>query len=437
MAEHHHTFNPAEMEEWYDFTGATKRKLLIGMLAGLAMLGIGTFMVANGIGIGIEHAHEHAAAGHEHAAHGVPGWLKRLLANLWLNADYFTGISVIGMFFVAIHYLSWAGWSSIFKRIPEAFTAFLPFTAVIMIGLFLAFGQDIFHWRHEGVMDPASEHYDKIIAGKSWYLNTPFFLLRTVLYLSLWYGIWWYMRRLSLQEDAVGGIDWWYKMKVVSRIFILVFAVTSSTAAWDWIMSIDTHWFSTMFGWYHFASWWVSGLATITLTILALKRRGYLREVNENHLHDLGKFMFAFSIFWTYVWFAQFLLIYYANLPEETIYFIERFRGYNGIYKAPFFINILVGFVFPFLWFMTRDAKRNYTFLQVGAWGILIGHYFDFYQMVMPGIAGDAGGFGLMECGTVLFFASAFGYVVHHQLTKASLVPKNHPMLEEALHHEI
>ncbi len=439
MAEHNHHFNPAEMEEWYDFTSSSKRKLIIGMLAGLATLLIGAFLVSKGLGIGIEHAHEHAGhAGHGHEAHhGLPVWAKRVVANLWMNAEFFTGISVIGIFFVAIQYLSWAGWSSIIKRIPEAFPAFLPFSGAVMLILYFAFGQELFHWRHEGIMDPESEHYDKIIAGKSWYLNNAFFVIRTVLYIGLWYGLWVFLRNLSKQEDEVGGTEWWYKMKNLSRAFVLVFAVTSSTCAWDWAMSIDTHWFSTMFGWYHFASWHVSGYAVITLTVIILKEKGYLHSVNENHLHDLGKFMFAFSIFWTYVWFAQFLLIYYANMPEETIYFRERFSGYGGIYKAPFFINLIMGFLAPFLWFMTRDAKRNFTFLKVGACAILVAHYFDFYQMMMPGIMGENGGIGLIEWGTTIFFASAFGFVINNQLTKLSLVAKNHPMLEEAVHHDI
>ncbi|PQA54053.1 quinol:cytochrome C oxidoreductase [Siphonobacter curvatus] len=439
MAEHNHHFDPAEMEEWYDFTSSSKRKLIIGMLAGLATLLIGAFLLSKGWGIGLNHVHEHAehaAHGHE-AHHGLPAWAKRVVGNLWMNAEFFTGISVIGMFFVAIQYLSWAGWSSIIKRIPEAFPAFIPFSGAIMIVLYLVFGHEIFHWRHEGIMDPESEHYDAIIAGKSWYLNNAFFLIRTVLYLASWYVLWMYLRNLSKQEDAIGGTEWWYKMKYLSRIFILVFAVTSSTSAWDWAMSIDTHWFSTMFGWYHFASWHVTGLAVTTLTVISLKEKGYLPAVNENHLHDLGKFMFAFSIFWTYVWFAQFLLIYYANLPEETIYYKERFSGYGGIYKAPFFINLFMGFLVPFLWFMTRDAKRNFVFLKVGSFAIIIAHYFDFYQMMMPGLVGANGGFGLIEWGTTLFFASAFIYVISAQLTKASLVAKNHPMLEEAVHHDI
>jgi len=307
----------------------------------------------------------------------------------------------------------------------------------LLLGLFLVFKHDLFHWTHEGLFDKSSAEYDPIIAGKQGFLNQPFYLIRLLFSLGAWYALWRMLRKTSIQEDELGGTEHWYRMKNISRVFILVFAVTSATSAWDWVMSIDSHWFSTMFAWYMFASWHVTGLAVITLTILYLKDQGYLRSVNESHLHDMGKYMFAFSIFWMYLWFSQFLLIYYANFPEETIYFRDRFTGYGGIYKAPFFLNLFLNFVFPFLALMTRDAKRTPVFMKVAAWGIVIGHYIDFYQMIMPGAVGASGGFGLIEFGTVLLFASGFALVVNIQLTKASLVAKNHPMLEEAVYHDI
>lgn len=440
MAEHH-DFNPADMEEWYKFTPEARRRLITGMVVGLLLLVVGAFLVSKGWGLGLEHAHE--AGGHAHGAHEggehaeTAGWLKRVIASLWLNSVFFTGIAAVGMFFVAIQYLSWAGWSSILKRVPEAFPAFLPISLVLLLGLFFLFKHDLFHWTHHDVMDPSSPEYDPIIAGKRGFLNQPFYLIRMVFSIGAWYALWRMLRATSIREDELGGTEHWYRMKNISRVFILVFAVTSSISAWDWVMSIDTHWFSTMFGWYLFASWHVTTLAVIALGVLYLKDQGYLRWVNESHLHDLGKFIFAFSIFWTYTWFSQFLLIYYANLPEEIIYFKERFTGYGGIYKGPFFINLFLCFVFPFLTLMTRDAKRTPVFMKVACWGVVIGHYFDFYQMIMPGAVGAEGGFGLIEFGAVLLFACGFGLVYYTQLTKASLVAKNHPMLEEALHHDI
>lgn len=427
------------LDEQYEFTAESKRRLIIGIVAGVALVGLGAYLLASGAGSHeAHHGAAHAAAGHEHAAaHHEYKWTTRLWANVWVNAVYFTGISVVGMFFLSYNYLAQAGWSSAFKRIPEAMPAFLPVTGLIMLAVFFIAGHDLFHWTHEGLYDPNSPEFDPIINGKKGFLNTPFYLIRMVAYFGLWYGLWRVLRNLSLQEDLYGGTEYYNKSIKFGTIFLVVFGVTSSTSAWDFVMSIDTHWFSTMFGWYTLASWHVTGLAVMTLTVVTLKEQGYLKWVNQSHLHDLGKFMFAFSIFWTYVWFAQFMLIYYANLPEETIYYRERFSGYGEKYLVTFWVNLFLNFAFPFLVLMTRDAKRTNIFLKIAAWGIIVGHYFDFYNNIMPGTVGEHGGFGPIEFGMILIFACGFIWSLSTQLTKANLVPKNHPMLEEALHHDI
>ncbi|TAG62143.1 MAG: quinol:cytochrome C oxidoreductase, partial [Runella slithyformis] len=366
MSAHHH--EAVSVEEQFEFTSESKRQLAIGFGIGVVLVLIGAYLLANGGG-GHEAAHGAAAHGAEHA-HGAAGhheykWTTRLWANLWTNSIYFTGISVIGMFFICYNYLAQAGWSVVFKRIPEAMPAFLPVTGLLMLLTFFVAGHDMFHWTQEGITDPKSANYDAIIAGKSAFLNTPFYIIRLVIYFTLWYGLWRVLRSFSLKEDLEGGTEYYEKSIKFGVAFLVVFAITSSTAAWDFVMSIDTHWFSTMFGWYTLASWHVAGLAVMTLTVVTLKERGYLQAVNESHLHDLGKFCFAFTVFWTYVWFAQFLLIYYANLPEEAIYYRERFSGYGGIFKGPFFINIILNFFVPFLVLMTRDAKRTTRVLKV------------------------------------------------------------------------
>jgi hypothetical protein len=421
------------IEERFEFTSGAKQKLLIGGAIGLVLVIVGAFLLASGS------AHEAAASGGEHAegAAHAGNWMTRIWANIWLNAVYFTGISVIGMFFMSYNYLAEAGWSVVFKRIPEAIPSFLPVTGIIMLITFFLGGHDLFHWTHEELYDPSSPLFDPIINGKKGFLNTPFFLIRLVIYFVSWYMLWRVLRNASLQEDELGGTSYYYKSIRYGTAFLVIFAVTSSTAAWDFVMSIDTHWFSTMFGWYTLASWHVSGLAVITLTVVTLREMGYLRAVNTSHLRDLGKFVFAFSIFWTYVWFSQFLLIYYANLPEETIYYKERFSGFGGIYKAPFFINLFLNFFFPFLVLMTRDSKATHSILKVACWSVLIGHYFDFWTNIMPGTVGANAGFGPVEFGFILLFACAFIWTVSSQLAKANLIPKNHPMLEESLHHDI
>lgn len=360
---------------------------------------------------------------------------NRLWANLLVNATFFLGISMAAAFFVSAHYLAWGGWSVVIKRVPEAIMGYIPFGGAILL-LVLVLGQhDLFHWSHEGIMDPKSEHYDPIIAGKEPYLNNVFYFLRFFAFVGSLALVAFLLRRTSLREDSgtPGDITYHRRNLVLASVFIPIFAVYILVSAWDWLMSIDTHWFSTMYGWYVFASFWVTSIAVITLTIIALKKMGYLPNVNENHLHDLGKYMFAFSIFWTYVTFDQYMLIWYANIPEETIYFQQRYENYEWLFYSTFILN----FVLPFLILMSRDAKRNMTSLSIAACIIIVGHFLDFFLMVMPGVVKANWHFGLLEITIPCFFAGLMIFITHMRLANAPLVAKNHPYLQESLQHEI
>lgn len=429
-----HSTTHYNVDERYVFTPEARKRVLMWLFIGIAMFGIGLFWIywdsthVSGHG---EHALVSAHGGHSAEGH-APGWKARLAADIWHNSLFFTGISLIGIFFVAVQYVAWAGWSVSIKRIPEAFGSFLPVTFVVMLLTFLVGGGEIFHWTHADVVE-----HDEVLKGKSPFLNTPFFLARMVVFFGLWYFVWRIIRNYSMKEDLEGGLDYYNKSINISAVFLIIFGVSTSMVAWDWTMSINPHWYSTLFGWYHFASWWVSGLATITLTVLLLKEKGLLGWVNQNHLHDLGKFMFAFSVFWTYLWVAQFLLIYYANIPEEIIYFKERMHLFDGHYRGIFFLNIIINFLFPFLFLMTRDAKRQTIMLKIAAIGILIGHWLDFYLMIMPGVTKGTSGFGPLEFGTLLIFLSGFIYVISTQISKLGLLAKNHPMIQESFHHDI
>lgn len=371
-------------------------------------------------------------------------WWDRVIIDLWINNVYFTGLALIGLFFVALQYAAQAGWSTYVLRIPLSMAQWLPYAAVLMLVSFVLFNHDIFHWTHADLYVEGGEHFDHIINGKKGYFFVPFgegggfpifFVLRMVLFFGLWIWLLYKIKNLAYAEDELGGTSYWYKIRKFSAIFIGVFAVSSSISAWDWVMSIDTHWFSTMFGWYVFASWWVAGLALITLIVVLLKEAGYLHQVTENHIHDLGKFVFAFSIFWTYIWFSQFLLIYYANIPEEAVYFVERIKSDH--YSPYFFVNLIMNFFFPFLCLLTRDAKRLFVFLKIACVVVIAGHWLDFYLMATPGTLGESGAFGLTEIGMYMFIGAAFIYVTLNALSKQALVAKNHPMLEEAKHHHI
>ena len=413
------------------------RKIFIAIIVtGVVVLILGILAQIMGWG-----AAEHSeAAGHAAAAHGAAHeegssvLVKRVLVSFWHSNLFFLGVSTVGTVFMAINYVAYAGWSVMVKRIAEALSAWVIPGGVIMLIVFLVGRHDIFHWTHEGIMDKGSPNYDVIIAGKSGFLNLPFYLIRTIIYVSIWAFFSWKLRQLSLQEDLNGGTVWFHKSINASALFLVLYAVTSSMSAWDWVMSVDTHWFSTMFGWYVFASWWVSGIAAIALTAILLKQAGYLRALTASHLHDLGKLMFGFSIFWTYVWFSQFMLIWYANLPEEAVYFNQRLGGFEGRYTFLFFFNIAINFVFPFLGLMTRDAKRQMIIMKIVAIAILCGHWSDFYLMLMPGTLRGDNGF-LIEIGIAAIFLGAFLILFTRRLASASLVPVNHPFLDESIHH--
>jgi len=295
---------------------------------------------------------------------------------------------------------------------------------------------------HTDLYHEGGAHFDAILNAKKSFFFWPadehpgfpiFWFVRLIAFFTVWYWFFLQMRKWATKEDMEGGTQPWFKMRSLSAIFLIVFGVTSSVAAWDWVMSIDVHWFSTMMGWYMFASWWVAGLAFITLLVIHVKEKGLLSIVNANHLHDLGKFVFAFSIFWTYIWFSQFLLIYYANIPEESIYYVERLT--TSQYAPVFYLNLFMNFIFPFLLFMTRDSKRHLAFIKIVVIIVIAGHWVDFYLMITPGTMQYDGGFGLTEIGVTLVFLSLFLYVTLSNLAKMPLIAKNHPLLKESLHH--
>ena len=448
-------------DEQYIFRRETRNKLFIVLGIGVLLFVIGLLTSFSGP--------PHAADGHamleqqelvastaqdhsaaqdqdEHAeghGDGPDYWVKRLFTTLWMNNVFFTGLGIIGLFFVAIHYAAQAGWSAGLIRVPLSMGNWIPIAGILTIVLFFITGHTVFHWTHGSLYVDGGDDFDAIISGKAGFFFWPgepggfpiFYILRMVFFFGMWYWFYVIIRKNLLAEDLEDKPIYWYKNRSTSAWFLVFFAVSSSVAAWDWVMSIDTHWFSTMFGWYVFASWWVTGLAMITLICAFLKDAGYLKVVNSNHLHDLGKYMFAFTIFWTYIWFSQFLLIWYANIPEESVYFVERMT--TSPYSWIFYTNLIMNFVLPFLLLMTRDAKRQIAMLKVVCPIIIVGHWFDFYNMVTPGIMQNQGALGLLEIGVAMIFLAAYLLVVLGSLAKVPLVGKNHPTLAESLSHHI
>lgn len=382
-----------------------------------------------------ENNHFYASPEHHDAEHIHHQQANKPWVNIFVNNFFFLALALGALFFLAIQYAAQAGWSIVVTRIMEAMSQYIAIPVIIMLVLIILginHSHHIWHWMAEGIMDPTSDNYDEIIAGKEGYLNGTFFTVRTVIYLIGWAGVAMLLRRMSLRlETDPDKAKRWKRMRNWSAGFLVFFAVTSSTSAWDWIMSIDTHWFSTLFGWYIFAGIFVSALTAMTLLVIFLKSKGYLAEVNDSHLQDLAKFMFAFSIFWTYLWFSQFMLIWYSNIPEEVTYYMARWGEYKGV----FFTMLVMNFAFPVLVLMSRDAKRNIGFVITAGIIMIMGHWLDIFILINPGSVGAQWSIGLTDIGTFLGFAGLFLFVVFSSLAKAKLMPEGHPMLKESKHH--
>jgi hypothetical protein len=373
-----------------------------------------------------EVATEHSDDAHaEHVLHLLQ---NKPWSALYVALFFFFMISLGTLAFYAIQHASQAGWPIVLFRVMEGITAYLPVGAVL---LFVFFVLSSLHLNHLFVwMDPEVVAHDELIQNKAGYLNVPFFLIRAAIYITGWVVYRNYARKLTLAQDNATDLKNYYKLFKSSAAFLVFFLVTESMMSWDWIMSLDPHWYSTLFGWYVFASMIVSAITTIALITIYLKGKGYLEYVNSSHIHDLAKFMFGFSIFWTYLWFSQFMLIWYANIPEEVTYFVTRFNDY----KLPFLGMVGLNFVLPILILMNSDYKRVPWFVVSVGIIILIGHYIDIFVMIMPATVGDQWFIGIPEISSVLLVLGIFIYVVFNALTKTPLLAKGSPFLKESEH---
>jgi hypothetical protein len=421
---HHNT-----IEEKFEFGGTAKTWSLVAIV-------IGVICIAAGFIMGGEH-------------------VQTTYSNLLLMSYYFVCVCTCGVFFMAYQYVAQAGWSASVIRVPQAFAKVLPIASVILIivvTLGLVNTHEVVehgkkeivpylyaHWATHGLTDPASENYDPIIAGKAPFLNIPFFFGMLVVLLAAYSYFGWALTKASNDEDSEGGMRNYDRSFKLSCIFLVIFGFTFPIFAFGTIMSLEAHWFSTMFGWYNLAAMHVVGLAIMALTIVLLQKKGHFTWVTENHLHDFGKLIFGFSIFWTYVWFAQFFLTWYANMPEESVYFYKR---WEPEYKWWFWLNIVLNFLAPLLLLMSRDAKRLMNRMVLTCIVLVIGHWLDYYLMVMPGTVEEGtmniGKSIVEELGTFIGFAGLFTFCMLTALSKfSSLVPKKHPFLQESLHHHI
>lgn len=364
----------------------------------------------------------------EHLEHVLHQLQNKPWAAFYVACIFFMLVSLGVLAFYAIQQVAQAGWSPVLFRVMQGITAYLPVGSVIFFVFLILCGLHLNHlfiW-----LDPQVVAHDKIIQNKAGYLNFPFWIIRAAIFLIGWNLYRYFSRKNCLAQDESNDNSFYKKNFNISAMFLVFFIVTESIMSWDWIMSIDPHWFSTLFGWYVFASFFVSGITTICMVTLYLKSKGYLEKVNTSHIHDIAKFMFGISVFWTYLWFSQFMLIWYANIPEEVTYFVTRIEMYN----LPFFGAVVMNFVFPILILINTDFKRITWVLVMAGTVILLGHYIDFFNMIMPSSVGDQWFIGVSEISSVLFFLGLFIYVVFSALTKVPLLPKRNPYIEESKH---
>jgi len=383
----------------------------------------------------------------DHTDHKMEFW-----ATLLQNSLLFTGIGFMAIFFYCCQVLMYSGWHVQFKRIYEACSQFLYVGFILLLILLVAgltHTHHLFHW-----LDPEAVAHDELLQHKSSFLNPMWFSIATVVIVGSWCFFVYKIRQVSVSEDSLGFGANYASMKKWAAIFLPVGGFSSTAIIWYWIMSVDPHWYSTLYAWYTTASWLVSMVAVIVLFLLYLKSKGYYEGVTSDHLHDLGKYLFAFSILWSYLWFDQFMLIWYANVGEETIYFDTRLKM---PFKPVFFINLAINFLFPFLLLMRNSNKRKVGTMALAAGAILLGHWIDFFQIIRPGLYSEAqahathaghleqftndwAGFpfpSILDLGSMLFFVGIFLFVTFTSLSKAPLVAKNDAYLDESLHHHV
>ncbi len=338
-------------------------------------------------------------------------------------------LTVGALFFVLIQHLTKAYWSVVIRRISEALIWSFPL--LVILGLPILFGMhDLYHWSHAEVIDPTSTSFDEVLAGKSSYLNVPFFLGRMIFYFLVWTFISFRLYTLSIRQDVDGGTDIPARQRSVSSWGLAITAVTTSFASFDILMSLSPHWFSTIFGIYFFGGSFMSVMAVMALVAMILQQKGMLSSVvTTEHYQDLGKFLFGFIVFWAYIAFSQYMLIWYGNLPEETIFYRERLENGWQIVSA---VLLIAHFIIPFLVLLSRTAKRVLPVLASMCIWMLVMHWFDFYWLAMPVLHEDAA-FHLVDLTAWIGLSGIFFGSLMFRLSRHSLVPEQDPRLSQSL----
>ncbi|MDP3542653.1 MAG: hypothetical protein Q8T11_09340 [Elusimicrobiota bacterium] len=351
---------------------------------------------------------------------------QRALASLLLGNTYFLMLAVTALVFIAIQNLVAAGWPVLFRRVPEAMTAYLPAGGLGLLVILLG-SHSLYHWAHH----TAGVH-DAILEAKAGYLNLPFWSLRALVILVLW---WVFARAIVLNsrlQDIDGDVERTHRNKRLSAAFMLVFGVTFTLASIDWVMSLEPHWYSTMFPWYMFGGAFLHALAAIALATVLLNRRGFFPKFNEHHRHDLGKYVFGFGVFWAYLWFCQFLLIWYANIPEETAYY--ALRSSPGWLTAQA-LSLAANFLVPSALLLRILSKKDDRVLIAACVSVCLGRGLDLYVMIMPSVAGGSARPHWVDVPIFLGLGGVFILLFERAFSSAPAEPAKDPYLIESLHH--
>ena len=349
---------------------------------------------------------------------------QRTWANYLLDNFYFLSLAIGGTFFLTIQSITQSGWSSGFKRIPEAMMLYIPLAGILILCLF--FGMHyIYHWTSPVISD------NNVIVHKSIYLNIPFFLIRLIFIFFIWGILIRLIRKASLREDEYGSIENFNKTEKYSKVFIFFLAISFTLISIDLVMSIDMNWYSTVFAFKNFIAAFLHGSATIFIIVVLLNRKGYFPFLNKSHIHDFARYIFIVSIFYGYMWFSQFMLIWYGNLPDETIYFAKRWTAeWQPLWAA----DIIINWAVPFFVLLPVSASRSKWIVFTVALILVFGLWIDLFVEIFPGAVGPVK-LGFIEIGSYLGFAGLFSLCVGYFLSKANIIPKNHPYIEECYQH--
>lgn len=361
---------------------------------------------------------------------GVIGFFvdhSRAVFNYLLSYTFLISIGVGALFLIALEYVVDAVWSVPFRRIVEFFAAIVPFLAILVIPLLLNV-HELFHWSH-----PEALSEDKILQGKAPYLNIPFFIIRVFGFILIWSLFYYLFTRNSKKQDTSGDQSLTKRNIKLSAIFIPVFAITITFSAIDWLMSIEPHWFSTIFGVYFFSGTVIASIAAVTLAAVLLKEKGYLHPgMTNDHLYSLGGLLFAFVNFWAYIAFSQFLLIWYADLPEESFWFIQKWNGSWAIFSIAL---IVIHFLVPYIALVSQPSKMNPKNLKFVAVWLLFAHLFDLFWLVMPQMPAMADGY-IFSWIDLVFPVAITGIVIlifNLKAKKENLIPIGDPKLKRGL----